>query len=94
MLLYALSGEILNNIQMKKKSEFGKISGVDVLNALYHALVAVIFPFLAYLNKGILPETRQEWIIMIGVFLSAFFGSLFKRGMTNSSGELFKKEAK
>ncbi|MFZ4549850.1 MAG: hypothetical protein ACOYN4_20545 [Bacteroidales bacterium] len=79
---------------MKKKSEFGKISGVDVLNALYHALVAVIFPFLAYLNKGILPETRQEWIIMIGVFLTAFFGSLFKRGMTNSSGELFKKEAK
>ena len=77
---------------MKKKSEFGKISGVDVLNALYHALVAVIFPFMAYLNKGILPETRQEWIIMIGVFLSAFFGSLFKRGATNSKGELFKGE--
>ena len=78
--------------KMKKKSEFGKISGVDLLNALYHALVAVIFPFLAYLNKGVLPETRQEWIIMIGVFLSAFFGSLFKRGVTNSDGELFTKE--
>jgi len=78
---------------MKKKSEFGKISGVDLLNALYHATVAVVFPFLAYLNKGELPETRQEWIIMIGVFLSAFFGSLFKRGLSNSNGELFKKEA-
>ncbi len=65
---------VVKNNQMKKKSEFGKISGVDLLNALYHALVAVIFPFLAYLNKGVLPETRQEWIIMIGVFLSAFFG--------------------
>jgi uncharacterized BrkB/YihY/UPF0761 family membrane protein len=77
---------------MKKKSEFGKISGVDLLNALYHAVVAVIFPFLAYLNKGTLPETRQEWIVMIGVFLTAFFGSLFKQGVTNSNGVLFKKE--
>ena len=77
---------------MKKKSEFGKISGVDLLNALYHALVASVFPFLAYLNKGVLPETRQEWIIMIGVFLTAFFGDLFKRGVTNSNGVLFKQE--
>ena len=77
---------------MKKKSEFGKISGIDLLNALYHAFVAGVFPFLAYLNKGVLPESRQEWIVMIGVFLSAFFGSLFKRGVTNSDGVLFKKE--
>jgi high-affinity Fe2+/Pb2+ permease len=77
---------------MKTNSEFGKISGVDLLNALYHALVASVFPFLAYLNKGIIPETRQEWIIMIGVFLSAFFGTLLKQGVTNSNGELFKKE--
>ena len=75
-----------------KKSEFGKISGVDLLNALYHALVASVFPFLAYLNKGVLPETSQEWIIMTGVFLTAFFGDLFKRGVTNSSGVLFKQE--
>lgn len=77
---------------MKKKSEFGKISGVDLLNALYHAIIAALFPFLAYLNKGMLPETRQEWIVMIGVFLTAFFGSLFKQGVTNSNGQLFKKE--
>jgi uncharacterized BrkB/YihY/UPF0761 family membrane protein len=77
---------------MKKKSEFGKISGVDLLNALYHAIIAALFPFLAYLNKGVLPETRQEWIVMIGVFLTAFFGSLFKQGVTNSNGQLFKKE--
>ena len=74
------------------KSEFGKISGTDLLNALYHAIVAVIFPFLAYLNKGELPTTRQEWIIMAGVFFTAFFGSLFKCGVTNSKGQLFRKE--
>lgn len=78
--------------KIKKKSEFGKISGVDLLNALYHAIIAALFPFLAYLNKGMLPETRQEWIVMIGVFLTAFFGSLFKQGVTNSAGQLFKKE--
>ena len=78
---------------MKKKSEFGKISGVDLLNALYHALVTAIFPFLAYLNKGELPKTNQEWIMLGGVFLTAFFGSLFKQGVTNSDGVLFKREA-
>jgi len=77
---------------MKKKSEFGKISLVDLLNALYHALVASVFPFLAYLNNGQLPETRQEWIIMIGVFFTAFFGDLFKSGITNSNGTIFKQE--
>jgi len=77
---------------MKKKSEFGKISKVDLLNALYHAFIAGVFPFLAYLNKGVLPESRQEWIVMIGVFLSAFFGDLFKSGITNSKGIIFKQE--
>lgn len=77
---------------MKKKSEFGKISSIDLLNAFYHALVASVFPFLAFLNKGVVPQTRQEWIIMIGVFLTAFFGDLFKQGVTNSDGAIFKKE--
>lgn len=79
---------------MKKKSEFGKISSVDALNALYHAVIAVVFPFLSYLNRGQLPQTNQEWIMLIGVFLTAFFGSLFKQGVTNSNGVLFKKEEK
>jgi len=77
-----------------KRSEFGKISGVDLLNALYHAIIAALFPFLAYLNKGTLPETRQEWIVMIGVFLTAFFGDVFKRTFTNSSGQVLKREVK
>ena len=77
---------------MKKKSEFGKINGVDLLNALYHALVASLFPFLSNLNKGILPENQHEWTIMIGVFLTAFFGDLFKSGLTNSDGTIFKQE--
>jgi len=77
---------------MRKKSEFGKISGIDLLNALYHAFVASLFPFLANLNKGLLPETRLEWIIIIGVFLTAFFGDLFKSGITNSNGTIFKQE--
>ena len=77
---------------MKKKSEFGKISGVDLLNALYHAIAASLFPFLAYLNRGALPETREQYIILIGVFLTAFFGDIFKSGVTNSYGFLFKRE--
>ncbi|MFZ4455484.1 MAG: hypothetical protein ACOYOT_04615 [Bacteroidales bacterium] len=78
---------------MNKKSEFGKISAIDLLNALYHATAASVFPFLAYLNKGELPTTRQEWIMLVGVFLTAFFGSVFKRGVTNSNGQLFKRES-
>ena len=77
---------------MKPRSEFGKISGVDLLNALYHATIAVLVPFLAYLSKGELPKTQQEWIILVGVLLSAFFGDVFKRTFTNSKGEVLKKE--
>jgi len=76
----------------KQKSEFGKISITDLLNALYHGLIAAIFPFLAYLNKGCLPETREQWTMLVGVFLSAFFGDAFKRTVTNSSGNVLKKE--
>jgi len=78
---------------MNKKSEFGKISSIDLLNALYHAFVAGVFPFLAYLNKGVLPESRQEWIVMVGVFLTAFCGDLFKSEITNSNGIIFKQES-
>lgn len=76
----------------KQKSEFGKINGTDLLNALYHALIAAIIPFMAYLNKGSLPETREQWLVMIGVFFSAFFGDVFKRTFTNSNGDVLKKE--
>jgi len=31
---------------------------------------------------------------MIGVFLTAFFGDVFKRTFTNSSGDVLKKEEK
>lgn len=77
-----------------KKSEFGKITSVDLLNALYHGIAASLIPLLALMNKGKLPQTREEWIILIGVFLTAFFGDLFKSGVTNSNGQLFRKEQK
>jgi len=73
-----------------KKSEFGKIGKTDLLNALYHAIGAFIFPAIAYLSGGRLP-TVSEWYILLSVLLSAFCADIFKRSLTNSDGEAFKK---
>jgi hypothetical protein len=76
---------------MKKKADYLNVSGVDFLNALYHALIACTIPFAGYLSAGRLP-TQTEWYIILGASLSAFIGALFKRGVTNSQGDLFTKE--
>lgn len=76
---------------MKKKSEFGKIKWVDLLNALYHALAAVTPVFFGYLGMGTMP-TNKELLILLSVFGSAFFGDVLKRGVTNSNGSVLKSE--
>ncbi|MDD4991863.1 MAG: hypothetical protein PHR83_06480 [Paludibacter sp.] len=76
---------------MKKKSDFMTIGGTDLLNALYHAIIASAIPFAGFLSAGRMP-TQSEWYIIMGATLSAFIGALFKRGATNSQGELFTKE--
>jgi hypothetical protein len=75
----------------KKTSEFGKITGVDLLNALYHGLAAVSVPFVGFLGMGKMP-THSELFILLSVFCGAVFADVFKRGATNSAGEVFKKE--
>ena len=75
----------------RKKSEFGKIKAVDLWNALYHAIGAVAVPFFGYLGMGKMP-VQSELFILLSVFGSAFFADVFKRSVTNSSGESFTKE--
>jgi 4-hydroxybenzoate polyprenyltransferase len=76
---------------MKKRSEFGKIKGVDLLNALYHGLAAVSIPFVGYLSQGKMPDLKDGYLLL-SVFLGAVFADIFKRTATNSNGEAFKKE--
>lgn len=75
----------------KKRSEFGKISGVDLLNALYHGIGAVIVPLVGFLGMGRLPET-SELYILLSVFIGAISADIFKRGASNSNGEFMKKD--
>lgn len=76
---------------MKKKSEFGKIHSVDLLNAVYHGIVTVSIPLInIFFNQQ--SNSLSDYKILIGCFLSAFIGSIFKTGVTNSDGKIFKKE--
>ena len=79
------------NMTKKKRSEFGKISVVDLLNALYHGVGAVLVPFAGFLGAGRLPE-KSELFILLSVFISAITADIFKRGVSNSNGEFMKKE--
>lgn len=76
---------------MKKRSEFGKIKGVDLLNAMYHGLAAVSVPFVGYLAQGKAPDSEALYLLL-SVFLGAFFADIFKRTATNSAGAVLKKE--
>lgn len=75
---------------MKKRSEFGKINGTDLLNALYHGVGASIIPIIATLNSG-KAITETDYRIALGAFLGAIVFDIFKRSLTNSDGELTKK---
>lgn len=76
---------------MKKKSEFGKIKGIDLLNSCYHGIVATVF-IATNVFFGEATPTTQDYKMLAGTFLTAFFMSLFKTTATNSNGEVFKKE--
>ena len=76
---------------MKKTSEYLSVNGADLLNALYHAIIACAIPFIGFLSAGRMP-TQSEWYVILGATLSAFIGALFKRGVTNTEGNLFTKE--
>lgn len=78
---------------MKKQSEFGKIKGVELLNALYYFIGGVITATLTYLQLGRIPTT-EELIMITGFSLVAPVQSIFKKMLRNSEGELLKKEKK
>jgi|GEM_PF-2239980 len=76
---------------MSKNSDYLTVRAGDFLNALYHAVIACSIPFIGFLSAGRMPS-QPEWYVILGATLSAFLGALFKRGFTNSQGELFEKE--
>ena len=76
---------------MKKKSEFGKISGTDLLNALYYFLGVLLLNGSALISIGVLP-TLEQLLQLIGAAFSAGLLSVFKNLVKNSDGKYFKKE--
>lgn len=78
-------------MKSKKKSEFGKIGGVDLLNALYYFIGVLLLNGTTLLSIGFMP-TSKEIMPLVGSALSAGFLSIFKNIVRNSDGEYFKKE--
>lgn len=76
---------------MKKKSEFGKISSTDLLNALYYLIGVFSLNVSALFATGITPS-QQQYIQIIGAAASAGLLSVFKNIVRNSDGKYFKKE--
>lgn len=76
-----------DNKNALSQSEFGKINWVDVLNSLYYALIAASVSFADFLASGKLPS-KTELVTMSVVF----FGGVIKRVVTNSAGNVLKKE--
>jgi len=77
---------------MKKQSEFGKIKGVDLLNALYYFIGTLGAMVLTYLEAFKAFPSMTELIGMAGTSAIPPFLSIFKRLFKNSDGELLKKE--
>lgn len=79
---------------MKKQSEFGKIKGVDLLNALYYFIGTFGALALTYLEAFKCFPSLHELIGMAGTAAIPPFLSIFKKMLKNSDGELLKKEKK
>jgi len=59
------------------KSEFGKITGVQLLNALYYFLGTLLISVVGLLNIGDIP-TIKELLPLIGTALTPALLSIFK----------------
>jgi len=77
---------------MKKQSEFGKIKGVDLLNALYYFIGTLGTMVLTYLEAFKAFPSMTELIGMAGTSAIPPFLSIIKRLFKNSDGKLFEKE--
>ena len=76
---------------MKKRSEFGKLNSIDLLNALYYFLGTMLLSASGLIAAGILP-TKSQVIALAGAALSAGLTNIFKNFVTNKEGKVFKKE--
>jgi len=76
----------------KKKSEFGKINSVDLLNALYYFLGVIFLNGATLLSVGILP-TKIQLLTIFGSALSAGFLNIFKSLAKDENGKYFPKQS-
>lgn len=76
---------------MKKKSEFGKINGIDLLNALYYFAGSFLLSASALFGAGVIP-TKQQLFTLLGASFSAGLLNIFKNFVKNENGTFGKKE--
>jgi len=74
-----------------KQSEFGKINGTDLLNALYYFLGVLLLNGTALLSVGIVP-TLPQIMALLGASLSAGLLNIFKNFYKGENGQYAKKE--
>jgi len=77
---------------MRNNSEFGKIKGVDFLNALYYFIGTFLFSISGFLTISKIP-TIEDLLPIIGTSLTPALLSIFKSFTRNSNGEILKKES-
>ena len=70
---------------MKKKSEFGKINGTDLLNALYYFAGSFLLSASALFGAGVLP-TQQQLFTLLGASFSAGLLNIFKNFIKDENG--------
>ena len=75
---------------MKKKSEFGKINGTDLLNALYYFAGSFLLSASALFGAGVLP-TQQQLFTLLGASFSAGLWHIFKNFIKDENGNFVKK---
>ena len=75
---------------MKKKSKFGKIDKIDLLDAIYDGCGACSFA----IGVLIAIPTKNNLLALLSAFVGGFMFKLFKSGVSNSDGKMFKKEQK
>ena len=76
---------------MKKKSEFGKINGTDLLNALYYFAGSFLLSASALFGAGVIP-TQQQIFTLLGASFSAGLLNIFKNFIKDENGNFGKKE--
>ena len=72
----------------KKKSKFGKIDKVDLLDAIYDGCGACCVA----IGVVIATPNVSNLLALASAFAGGFMYKIFKAGVSNSDGKVFKKE--